>query len=31
MNLNEYELIGSDWIPLYVYGENVTYFELFGV
>ena len=26
-NLNEYELIGTQWIALYMDAENVTYFK----
>ena len=31
INLDEYELIGTHWIALYVNGDNVTYFDSFGV
>ena len=31
INLDEYESIGSHWIVLYGYAENVTYFDRFGV
>ena len=31
INLDEYELIGTHWIALYVNAKNVTYFESFGV
>ena len=31
INLDEYESIGTHWIALYVNGDNVTYFESFGV
>ena len=31
INLDEYESIGTHWIALYVNGENVTYFDSFGV
>ena len=31
MELDEYESIGINWIPLYVNAENVTYFDSFGV
>ena len=30
INLDEYKLIGTHWIALYVNAENVTYFESFG-
>ena len=30
-NLNEYKLIGTHWIALYVNGDNVIYFDSFGV
>ena len=29
--LDEYESIGTNWIVLYVNGDNVTYFDSFGV
>ena len=31
INLDEYESIGTHWIPLYVNDNNVTYFDSFGV
>ena len=31
LNLDEYESIGTHWIALYVYDNNVTYFDSFGV
>ena len=31
INLDEYKSIGTHWIALYVDGDNVTYFESFGV
>ena len=31
MNLDEYESVGTHWIALYVSGDNVTYFNSFGV
>ena len=31
INLNEYELIGTHWMALYVNAENVIYFDIFGV
>ena len=31
INLDEYKSIGTHWIALYVDGDNVTYFENFGV
>ena len=31
INFDEYESIGTHWIALYVNGENVTYFDSFGV
>ena len=31
INLNEYESLGTSWIALYVNGDNVTYFDSFGV
>ena len=27
-NLDEYESIGTHWIPLYVNGNNITYFDI---
>ena len=30
-NLDEYKLIGTLWIAFYVNGDNVTYFDSFGV
>ena len=31
INLDEYELIGTHWIALYLNGDNVTYFDSFEV
>ena len=31
INLDEYESIGTHWIALYMNGNNVTYFDSFGV
>ena len=31
INLDEYEPIGTHWIALYVNGNNITYFDSFGV
>ena len=31
INLDEYESIKTHWIALYVNGNNVTYFDSFGV
>ena len=31
INLDEFKLIGTHWIELYVNAENVTYFYSFGV
>ena len=31
INLDEYKLLGINWIVLYVNGDNVTYFDSFGV
>ena len=31
INLDEYKLIGTHWIALFVNGDNVTYFESFGI
>ena len=31
INLDEYSDIGTHWIALYVYNDNVTYFDSFGV
>ena len=31
INLDEYELIGTHWMVLYVDAKNVTYFDSFGV
>ena len=31
INLDEYESIGTHLIALYVHGNNVTYFDSFGV
>ena len=30
-NLDEYKSVGTHWITLYVNGDNVTYFDSFGV
>ena len=30
-NLDEYKSIGTNWIPLYVNGNNIIYFDSFGV
>ena len=30
INLDEFKLIGTHWIALYVNAENVTYFDNFG-
>ena len=30
-NLDEYRSIGTNWIPLYVNGNNIIYFDSFGV
>ena len=30
-NLDEYSDIGTHWVALYVYNDNVTYFDSFGV
>ena len=29
VNLNEYKLVGTHWIALYVNGNNVTYYYSF--
>ena len=31
INLDEYESIGAHWIALYVNGNNIIYFDSFGV
>ena len=31
INLNEYSDIGTHWIALYAYSDDVTYFDSFGV
>ena len=31
INLEEYKLIGTHWIALYVNGKNLIYFDSFGV
>ena len=31
INFDEYKLIGTHWIALYVNGDNVTYFDSFWV
>ena len=31
INLDELKSIGTDWIALYLYGNNVAYFDSFGV
>ena len=31
VNLDEYKSIGTHWIALYMYGNNVTCFDSFGV
>ena len=31
INLDEYKSIETHWIALYVNGDNVTYFDSFGV
>ena len=31
INLDEYEPIGTHWIVLYVNGNNIMYFDSFGV
>ena len=31
INPNEYNSIGTHWIVLHVHGDNVTYFDSFGV
>ena len=31
INFDEYELIGTLWIPVYVNDNNITYFDSFGV
>ena len=31
INLDEFKSIGNDWIALYVNGNDITYFDSFGV
>ena len=31
INLDEYKSIGTHWIDLYVNGNNITYFDSFGI
>ena len=31
INLDDYSDIGTHWVALYVYNDNVTYFDSFGV
>ena len=31
INVDEYKSIGTHWIALYVNGDNVTFFDSFGV
>ena len=31
VNLDEYKLIGTRWVTLYMNSDNVTYFDSFGV
>ena len=31
INLDQYESIGTQWIPLYMNAENVTFFDSFAV
>ena len=31
MNIDEFKSIGTRWIVLYVKGNNITYFDSFGV
>ena len=31
VNLDDYEQVGALWMTLYVNGDNVTYFDSFGV
>ena len=31
INLDKYKSIGTHWITLYINGDNVTYFDSFGV
>ena len=31
INLDEYSDIGTQWVALHVYNNNVTYFDSFGV
>ena len=31
INLDEFKLIGTHWIALYVNGNNIIYFDSFGV
>ena len=31
VNFDEYKSVGTQWIAVYVNGDNVTYFDNFGV
>ena len=31
INLDEFKLIGIHWIGLYLNGNNITYFDSFGI
>ena len=31
VNFDEYESVGTQWIAVYMNGDNVTYFDSFGV
>ena len=31
INLDEYKSIGTHWVAMYVSGDNMTYFDSFGV
>ena len=31
INLDEYNSIGTNWIALYIYDNNVIYFDSFGI
>ena len=31
VNLDEYKSIGTHWITFYINGDNVTYFDSFGI
>ena len=31
INLDEYSDIGTHWVTLYVYNDDITYFDSFGV